>query len=787
MFRKKSLAFKLSFYILSSVLFIVLLLLFYNYEVSKKLILKDAEDKAFSLAQSTKLNIENILLSAQKIPENLAYIYENSSFNAAELNGILKMAVESNEEIFGSCVAFEPNSFFKDSVYYAPYYYKTKGSVKLKYLGNKDYNYFDLSWYKLPKQQGALWSEPYFDEGGGNIIMSTYSFPIYEQQNGHEVFKGVVTADVSLEWLDSLMNNLHIYKTGYAFLISRKGTILTHPETSLRLGQTIFSVAEKYHKPELENIGKEMIAGKTNFIKYKSLLTGGDCHLYYAPISLNNWSIGLVFPEKELFADLNDLATWLLILGGLGIVILFFLIIIIAKTITHPIRNLAEATQKIGSGDFNVKLPEVRSKDELAQLTMSFNAMQQHLNKYIANLKETTAAKEKIESELKIAHDIQQSIIPKIFPPPPQRNDVDIYAVLQPAKEVGGDLYDFFYTDDNVLAFAVGDVSGKGVPASLFMAITVTLLRAKANKNMKVNEIVQQINVELCRDNVNSMFVTFFMGLINLKTGELNYCNAGHNYPYIIKPGNKLQCLEQTHGTPLGLFEKTKYKSNSVYLQRNDKIVLFTDGITEAMNKNNNLFTDERFEQTLADLSSELSVKEVVDNLLKEIDDFTVGAQQSDDITLLTLACLSSTKNHSKTSNKKIVIKNDIAELERINAFLTTLSDEWNLKKEIIFDFQVVLEEIVSNIIFYAFDDNKIHEIEILIKIGDELSTEIIDDGKEFNPLEEQPPEDLNKKIKQREEGGLGIHFVKTLMDSVEYNRKEDRNIIILKKKITNT
>jgi len=445
------------------------------------------------------------------------------------------------------------------------------------------------------------------------------------------------------------------------------------------------------------------------------------------------------------------------------------------------------ATQKIGTGDFNVRLPNVNSNDELAQLTKSFGAMQNQLNKYILNLKETTAAKEKIESELKIAHDIQQSIIPKIFPPPPKRNDVDIYAVLQPAKEVGGDLYDFFYTDDNILAFAVGDVSGKGVPASLFMAITVTLLRAKAKKNMKVNEIVQQINTELCRDNVNSMFVTFFMGMINLKTGELNYCNAGHNYPYIIKNDNNLLCLEQTHGTPLGLYEKMTYKSNSVYLKESDMIVLFTDGVTEAMDKNNNLFTDERFEKDLAGMSTDVSVKEVVDKLLKEIREFTTDAQQSDDITLLTLACSPTSKNNHNTLTKKIVIKNNISELEKISLFLTSLSDEWKLNTEILFDFQVVLEEIISNIIFYAFDDNKMHKIEITWKIGDKLSAEIIDDGRKFNPLEVQPPENLRKKIKEREAGGLGIHFVKTLMDSVEYTRKEEKNITVLKKKINKT
>ena len=785
MFRKRNLAFKLSFYILSGVLLIVLLLLFYNYQVSKKLILKNAEDKAFNLTQSTKLKIENILLTTQKIPENIAYIFENSSFSKDELNSLLRMVVENNEEVFGSCTAFEPYSFFKDSLYYAPYYYKTNDTLRIKYLGDSSYNYFDLNWYKKPKQMGALWSEPYFDEGGGNIIMSTFSVPFYQTKNGNRHFRGVVTADISLEWLDSLMNNLKIYKTGYAFLISKKGTIITHPKTALILGQTIFSVAKQYNKPELVRIGNEMIAGKSNFIPYKSMIRKGKCRLYYAPIPLNNWSIGVVFPEKELFADLNKLATWLLILGGLGIIALFILIIFISRNITNPIRKLAEATHKIGSGNFNVELPPVRSNDELGQLTGSFQTMQQHLNDYIRNLKIATAAREKIESELQIAHDIQQDIIPKIFPPLPHRSDFDIYAILEPAKEVGGDLYDFFFIDDDLLAFAIGDVSGKGVPASLFMAITVTLLRAKAQKGLKVNEIVGSINAALCKDNTNSMFVTFFLGILDLKSGEINYCNAGHNYPYILQDGNKLDCLEFTHGTPLGLYENTTYKSSTVYLNINEKIVLYTDGITEAMDKTGKWFSDGRLEKILQETTDDYSAREITDCLLEETKSFADGAEQSDDITILVLAFNGEQGNRLISSTKQLMIKNDLSELFLVNGFLDRIAKELNFNEELLFDLKLVVEEIISNIIFYAFKDKSEHQINIEFEAnGSHIIITIEDEGDAFNPANLPPPDGLDKPLEDRKPGGLGIHLVKTLMDSAEYKRKDGKNILVLKKKI---
>jgi len=783
MFRNKSLAYKLSFFILSGVLFSVLLILLVNYQVSKKLILKGAEANAYQLTQSTVHKIENILLSAQKIPENLAYTFEHSHIKKENLNSFLKMVVETNDEVFGSCIAFEPNTYSQDSIYYAPYYYKQKDSIAYKNLNDRTYNYFEQDWYELPKRKGALWSEPYFDKGGGEIIMSTFSVPFYRNENNKKEFWGVVTADVSLQWLDSLISNLEIYESGYAFLLSEKGVVITHPKTRLILNHTIFSVSKELNLPELSRIGNEMIAGKKDFIPYKSLVLKGKCRMYYAPLPINNWSIGIIFPEKELFADLNNLATWLLIMGGISIVVLLILIIIISKNITHPLKRLVLVTQKIGTGDFNVVLPKKDSKDEISQLTNSFATMQEQLNNYIRNLKETTAAKKKIESELKIAHDIQQGIIPKIFPPIPHRDDMDIYAVLNPAKEVGGDLYDFFYIDKDCLAFAIGDVSGKGVPASLFMAITVTLLRAKAQKGLKVNEIVEDINIDLCRDNSNSMFVTFFLGIINLKTGELNYCNAGHNYPYILRQNGDLQCLEQTHGTPLGLFENTNYKSDSLYLKDRENIVLYTDGISEAMNNKGEMYGDHRLEEVLKTLSKNPKDKEIIDELLKRTKDFVGDAQPSDDITLLALSYTPKVNSKGQII-KKISVKNKISELIRIDDFLKTMTKEYNFSKELVFDLHLVFEEIISNIIFYAYDDDKEHEIDIEVKIAKMLSIKIVDDGKEFNLLTLPLPENLEKPLTQRKEGGLGVHFVKTLMDKVEYKRKNDKNILILKKRL---
>jgi sigma-B regulation protein RsbU (phosphoserine phosphatase) len=627
----------MSLYILTGVMSVFLIMVIYNYQVSRKIILKETEMNALNLSQSILHQVENILLPAQKIPDNLAYILENSSFTKERLENFLRIVVENNRDIFGSCLAFEPYAFQKNIENYAPYGYHVNDSVIIRDLSEGGYRYNNWSWYRSPQKNGPGWEEPYFDEGGGNIIMITYSVPFFSNDSPRR-FRGVATVDLSLDNLREMIRKMKIFETGYAFLLSPSGVYISHPDSSVVIKESIFSFASKHNQPQLAAIGNDMVNGITGFRQYYSLLLNEKCYLFHTSLPSNKWSLGIVIPEKEILADLYNLNQRILLIGIFGFLAIFVIIIIISGSITNPLEKLAVATREIGTGNLDFKLPEIRSKDEIGQLADGFLMMQGQLKEYIRNLKEVTAAREKIDSELKIAHDIQQGIIPKTFPPFPHRNDVDIHALLIPAREVGGDLYDYFFVEDDVLAVTIGDVSGKGIPASLLMAITRTLFRSRTQKNMKVNEIVQDINSDLCRDNENAMFVTFFLGLINLKTGNMEYCNAGHNYPYVISRDGNTICLEQTHGTPLGLFEEMKYGSASVRIHKKDCLVLYTDGVTEAMDKDGNLFGDQRLEDVLSNPGHDYVVKEITRCILENMAEFTKNAEQSDDITMLVLS-----------------------------------------------------------------------------------------------------------------------------------------------------
>jgi sigma-B regulation protein RsbU (phosphoserine phosphatase) len=649
MLKNIGITFKLRLYILTGILIIYTSILLLNYYSTRKLLINSLKKDVTHLAQATVNEISGVLACAEKIPLNLAPILENVGNNEPKLRNSLEPIVLINKEVFGACVAFEPYSFNPDQYFFAPYYYRCGESACFKMLGEQDYDYFDLDWYQIPKLlEKPLWSEPYFDKNGGNIIMSTFSAPFYKNVNGVKKFNGIVTVDLDLSWLRNIVDSMDIIKNGFAFLISKKGTFLTHPVDSLVMNESVYSLADAINSPQLRQIGKQMINGETAYARIDPFDVDKKALLYFTPLPNNNWSLGIIFPEKELFAGLDAQFRIMLFLGVVGVILLFIVITIISKNITRPLEKLAAIAGELGEGNFDVQLPAIKSKDEIGRLTHSFDVMKRELKVYIKNLEETTAAKNKIESELKIAHDIQQGIIPKTFPPFPDRDDVDIYAILDPAREVGGDLYDFFFLDKTHLLFAVGDVSGKGVPASLFMAITRTLLRAKANLSYNVGEIMTNINLELCKDNENAMFVTFFVGILDLQSGEFEYCNAGHPFPYILRENGELHVIDQTHGMPVGLFDAGAYKQSKLFLTNKDSVVIYTDGVSEAFNEKRELMGTPKLEGILTGVAKENSPKVITKTLLNETRKFVGNAEQSDDITILVMSYFQQAVNEAQ-------------------------------------------------------------------------------------------------------------------------------------------
>jgi sigma-B regulation protein RsbU (phosphoserine phosphatase) len=632
--KRKKLAFKISLFILSGTTCIFLAAFGYNYYYSRQLVLNNVEENARNLTLAAVNKIETTLSGVEQVPRFISSALENHQYNRDDLLQMIEDILLTNPDIFGASVAFEPFTFHPQSRYFAPYKFRKKNGFGL-HPPEKEFQYFLRDWYLIPKELGRpVWSEPYFSEGGGNVIMSTYSVPFYRVIKGERRFTGVVEVDIALEWLKDIVSRISIYQSGYAFLVSQNGVIVTHPKRNWIMRESIFSIAEAAGDPGLRKIGKDMVRGKEGFVQMQSHFTGKKSWIYYAPLPSIGWSIGVVFSEEELFANMKKLNWAVFVIGSAGFVFLFLVIAWISKKITGPISTLSLKTADIAKGNLDIELPSAKSDDEVGELATSFENMRMALKEYISTLKETTAAKERMESELKIARIIQMSFLPKRFPPFPEKDEFEIYATLEPALEVGGDLYDFFLVDENHLFFSIGDVSDKGVPAALFMAVTKTLMKGIASQGLAPSEVLGRVNIELCRENETMMFCTVFCGLLNIKTGELLYANAGHNPPLIVRSGREPELLTQAKGVMMGIREDTTYNMGKYAMERGDTLILYTDGVTEAMDRDKYLFATDRL-LTIAIQNKDLPLEDLASHIIKSVKDFAGGEPQSDDITIL--------------------------------------------------------------------------------------------------------------------------------------------------------
>jgi sigma-B regulation protein RsbU (phosphoserine phosphatase) len=381
--KNSGLATRLTIFILACTALIFIAALSYNYWASKAVIMADAVEDAQNLALATGNKIEITLQGVEKIPRLLATILEEQPFSKKDLLRLINRALANNPEIYGVSVSFEPFAADPKQYYFAPYVSRDQGKIKLTYLGSDTYRYFWMDWYQIPKElQRPMWSEPYYDEGGGNIVMSTYSVPFYREKEGRKEVRGVVTADISLMGLEKLVASVKIYQTGYAFLVSQNGRLLTHPNKNLMMRQSMFSLAVAENDPQLRQIGRDMIRGGQGFVPVNDFVSREKSWMYYTPLGSSGLTLGVIFPEDELFANVRRLSQRLIIIGFIGLAFLGLVITFLSRSITKPLRTLAASTAALGHGDFSVTVPETGAR-EIKQLAHSFNELGEQLTEYM--------------------------------------------------------------------------------------------------------------------------------------------------------------------------------------------------------------------------------------------------------------------------------------------------------------------------------------------------------------------------------------------------------------------
>lgn len=617
----------------AALLFVIAIL--NSYEVSRRVVLRLGEQRARLTAEAQANDLEQVLGSVEEGARLLASTLGQANVTRLELETMMQAFVEGNGDVFGAGAAIAP-----DQEVYGPYFHRDGEEIVRSDLASKSPPYWDEDWYRSVAGSGlSRWSEPHVDPGSGGAPRVTYSVPVWSFAAGRRELRGVIAADLSLLWLNDALESLEAGFGGYAVILSREGRILAHPDPALRDFQASeLEAARPGADPRVRHIVEEMLAGRSGFEPFDDLYLGKRARVAFRPIGNAGWSFAVVYPEDAILEGVRGLARTQLLILGLGLVALIGLVALLSRRLTRPLSELSASAAQIARGHLDAELPPVLSRDEVGSLTIAFHDMRDSLKEYLRNLKATTKAKERLESELEIARRIQMDMLPE---PEAGGGDAayELSARLVPARHVGGDLYDYFL-EDGKLTFFVGDVSGKGVAAALFMARAKTMIHAIAQNETDLARLLGAVNRGLCQENEQQMFVTLVAAVLDTASGDLLYAGAGHEPPVLRPAGDRQpRFLELDGGPVLGILEDAEYGTERAKLAPGDAVFLYTDGVGEALDVEERFYGSERLLDCVVRLPRG-SAKELTGDVLSDVKAFAGEAAQSDDITLMTVRFL---------------------------------------------------------------------------------------------------------------------------------------------------
>ena len=691
-----------------------------QFAFAQREIKKEASLRAESELKSAENKIMDVVNQAEAAVRNSIWVAQWCLENPDSLERIPQLVVRENPVVVGSTMALVPGYSTRFPLY-APYVARDleTGEIRMLSLATEEYDYPSMEWFTKPIElNDSYWSEPYFDENGGDILMTTFSMPV-KDTNGKVA--AILTADISLDWLTDFVGKIKVYPNAFSMVVSRSGQIMVCPVETLVMQTTVDQFAlESEDYEALNHFNRAMLSGQSGEMPVR--YQGQTNHVYFSPVERTGWFLSIVLPEKDLYSGVRRVGMIVKLLQLLGLAML----IVILRVAT---KNQAK-----------------------------YHSMNEQ--------------KERMENELHIAREIQMAMIPKTFPPFPERKDLDLAASIIPAKEVGGDLYDFFIRDEK-LFFCIGDVSGKGIPASLVMAVTRSLFRAVSAHEDSPAKIISSMNNSMSETNENCMFVTFFCGVLDLNAGQLHYCNAGHNPPMILTDAIRMLSVEPN--VPLGILKEIDFVEQEMPFNYDDALFLYTDGLSEAENASQEQFGEARIESAL---HGKKRSEEHMQNIEQQVSLFVGKAPQSDDLTMLFVHYL----GNANKNPHHLTLHNDVEQIALLPEFVEAVAKEAQLDNEATFNLNLALEEAVSNVIMYAYPEGTDGMVDIKAIIdGKHVSFVITDSGKPFDPTAKEDV-DINSKMDERPIGGLGIHLVRTIMDTVNYERKGENNILIMTK-----
>jgi sigma-B regulation protein RsbU (phosphoserine phosphatase) len=600
--------------------------------------------------------------------------------------------------------------------------------------------------------------------------------------------------------VNEIIDSAEFGESGYAFLLNKEGqAIVTSKSSGLVISENGAVIGEDYlHSSDtsLWILAQRMVKKESGILELQ--IADRAVYAAFYPLSAIDWSVGVMVVVEEVLTPARRIEQDILTLTRTTIAeidhIIFIIILIVAviitlatlitiiaamrlsDSLTAPIIALTKGAVTISGGDLKYRF-DVQTGDEIEILANSFNQM-------IDDIQTITAEKQRINSELSVASDIQNDMLPRIFPKFSSHKLVSLFAKMDPAKEVGGDFFDFFYLDaaETKIVFVIADVSGKGVPAALFMVIAKTLIKQQMLLSGDPAASLMQVNKILCEDNPRNMFVTTLICSLDLITGQMYYANGGHNPPLLSMSNAPYQFMKLVKGIPPGMMEKSKYKTCFMQLNPGDKLYLYTDGVNEAMNQKEEQFGNDSFLAT-ANKFRDLPPEQFDEAIRQEVRTFVDSAEQSDDIT--SVAIFYTGKNEVEEEelfDNEIAVEAKLEELERVLGFVEGVFEKGGCPAKVYNQIEVSTEELFVNIASYAYS-GKTGKVIIRAGLdGQKFVMRFEDSGVAFNPLEHEAP-DIEAGIEDRRIGGLGIHIIRKWMDEVSYKRENEKNVLTIEKK----
>ena len=706
---------------------------YYTHRMTEEVLEKRAEGELTLKA----ILIKGMLNRQEDVLRNHVWDIARNASNADSVRQAVTRMVLFNPNVKGGGMCFVPNYFSsKDRLYelYSTWYDEEERKVITQQIASERHDYTQSSfWKEAMAVDDYVWVDPYIDNEGAGGLITSYAKAI---PNNSEPI-GVAAIDVSLEWLRDTIDNRHLYPSSFVLLLTEDGQPIVKPEESRVSNETSEYIIGLINDSTVAR--QKSRSGRSTIIHFDTDKRDGTVH-YANMRGKPHWQLAVVCYDDEVYASLSKLRLRMLLFSLLAFGILLYIISRFAR-------------------------------DE-------------------RNLQRKTMEQERISGELRIASGIQQELLPDSDPSLAGIDDVSVEGRLIPAKDVGGDLYNAFVRDEK-LFFCIGDVSGKGVPSALIMAIMQALFRNIASRENNPAHIMTQLNEMACRNNKSNIFVTMFIGVLDLPTGHLRYCNGGHEVPILIEDREErrvergesaqlaVSLLDAKANLPVGLFDDFSYEMQEMTMQKGSTLFLYTDGLTEARNAQNKQYGVQRVLEMMA-AASTTDPKQMVETAIEQLMQFSEGTEQRDDLTMLAINY--TPKEEQYLLDEELTLLNNVKEVGTLSTFVKDVMERLNIGKKLAYQLRLALEEAVVNVMEYAYPAGTTGDVHIRVTSnGHRLNFIITDSGIAFNPTEASQA-DTTLSVEDRPVGGLGILLVRELMDSINYERTDGKNVLTLRK-----